>query len=120
MNKWIILTSALFGAFICSSSYAVNLQFLNESAPAYHFTDEDFSLLRSSIQKALNENQDGEKLIWHNPKSDNRGLVKPLNTIQEKGTICRKTQLINKAKDKIAKTHYRFCKQPSGEWKVDQ
>lgn len=101
-----------------SMSHSANLRFLDESAPAFHYTDEDFSILMATVQKALNEKADGGKLVWENPKTGHNGLVNPLNTFQENGTTCRKTRLINKAKDKIAETFYKLCKQASGEWKV--
>ena len=103
---------------LSSVSHSANLRFLDESAPAFHYTDEDFTILLDAVQKALNEKADGEKLTWENPKTGHRGLVNPLNTFQENGTTCRKMRLINKAKDKIAETFYKLCKQPSGEWKV--
>ena len=99
---------------------ASNLNFLNESAPAYHFSDEDFKILMTSIQKALNEKKDGEKLAWKNEKTGHAGLVNPLDTTLENNLKCRNTRLINRANKKIAKTVFKFCKQPDGVWKVSQ
>lgn len=113
-----ILITATLVFSINQIGYASNLRFLNESAPAFHYTDEDFTILWSTVQKALNEKTDGEKLAWKNPNTGHTGLVNPLNTFKENGITCRKTRLVNKAKDKIAETHYKLCKQPSGEWKV--
>jgi surface antigen len=99
---------------------ASNLNFLNESAPVYHFTDEDFNILMATIQKALNEKKDGEKLAWKNEKTGHAGLVNPLDTTIENNLKCRNTRLINRANKKIAQTVYKFCKQPDGVWKISQ
>lgn len=111
----------IFTILLLSTSQALiasNLNFLNESAPVYHFTDEDFNILMATIQKALNEKKDGEKLAWKNEKTGHAGLVNPLDTTIENNLKCRKTRLINRANKKIAKTVYKFCKQPDGVWKV--
>jgi len=97
---------------------ASNLNFLNESAPVFHFSDEDFGILMDTIQKALNEKKDGEKLSWKNEKTGHAGLVNPLDTTIENNLKCRNTRLINRANKRIAKTVFKFCKQPDGEWKV--
>lgn len=97
---------------------ASNLNFLNESSPAYHFSDEDFKILMTSIQKALNEKKDGEKLRWKNEKNGHAGLVNPLDTTVENKLKCRNTRFINRANKKIAKTVFKFCKQPDGVWKI--
>ncbi len=113
-----IVLGVIFTLMISSVSYSTNLRFLNESAPAFHYTDEDFSILMDTVQKALTEKADGGKLVWENPKTGHNGLVNPLNTYEKNGVTCRKTRIINKAKDKIAETFFNLCKQPSGEWKV--
>ena len=97
---------------------AANLGFLNESAPVFHFTKADFDILVNTVQKALNEKKDGEKLSWENKETGHAGLVNPLNTTNEEGVSCRKVRLINRAGKRISETHYKFCKQPDGIWKV--
>lgn len=54
---------------------AVNFNFLTESAPVTHFTDKDFEMFLATIQKALNENKDGEKLVWINEETGHAGLI---------------------------------------------
>ena len=66
----IILSLSLF-LMMSLMSHAANLRFLDESAPAFHYTDEDFSILMATVQKALNEKSDGGKLVWENPKIKN-------------------------------------------------
>lgn len=99
-------------------SVAINLNFLNESAPAFHFTDDDFKIFLATVQNALNDKKDGEQLVWKNDKTGHAGLIKPLNTIIENGTSCRTALIFNRANNKKATTRYKFCKQPDGEWKI--
>lgn len=116
LTRKLIITFLLFSTF--QGFAAPNLRFLNESAPVFHFTEVDFDILVKTIQKALNEKKDGEKLAWENKDTGHAGLVNPLNTTIEKGVSCRMLRLINRAGKRISQTQYKFCKQPDGIWKV--
>lgn len=116
------LTRKLIITFLLLSTFQViaapNLGFLNESSPAFHFNEVDFDILVKTVQKALNEKKDGEKLAWENKKTGHAGLVNPLNTTIEKGVSCRMLRIVNRAGKRISQTQYKFCKQPDGIWKV--
>lgn len=64
---------------LMTNSYAVNMQYLTYS-PVASFTPEDFEMLQTKGNKALNENKDGVSSEWKNQESNNSGSITPLNT----------------------------------------
>ena len=73
------------------------------------------ALFKATIQKALNEKKDGEKLAWKNEKTGSSGLVNPILTLEDETGECRNARIINKSKNKIAESRFTFCKQ-NGTW----
>ncbi|MGD8785400.1 MAG: RT0821/Lpp0805 family surface protein [Thioalkalispiraceae bacterium] len=96
--------------------HASNFNFLHEAAPIADFNDEDMQMFKDTIQQALNEKRDGEKLAWKNTKTGNSGLVNPLLTLDENiGEECRHVRIVNKSKKNIAESKFKFCKR-DGSW----
>lgn len=104
----------LLGFMLIPAAYASNFTFL-ETAPIAEFTPADTAMFENAIDTALNEKKDGEKLAWKNEKTGVSGLVNPLSTYEKNGTTCRKLRIVNRAKNKIAESVYKFCKK-DGEW----
>ena len=100
----------LFSFFMMAATYASNLNFLHDAAPISDFTKQDVKMMEDSIQKALNEKKDGEKLAWKNEKTNNSGLVNPLSCFTEDGNECRKVRIVNKSSKRIAQNNFKFCK----------
>jgi len=99
------------------STWAFNTSFLRE-APLAYFTDSDWSMFRTTLDKALNENADGVATRWSNPSSGSSGEVTPLNTREVNGMTCRETRLVNRAQGMTAAGDYLLCKTADGEWTI--
>jgi len=109
--------SLLMGLAVAFPATAVNWNFL-QYGPANYFTAEDWELLRQAGRGALDQAADGDTRGWNNPDTGAFGTVQPLDTIERDGSICRRTEVYNNAKDASATTRFEFCKQPDGTWKI--
>ena len=98
-----------------ASVWAFNTSFLRE-APLAYFTDTDWSMFKSALDKALNENADSVSARWNNASSGSSGEVTPLNTREVNGMTCRETRLVNRAQGLSTSGNYLFCKTADGEW----
>jgi surface antigen len=98
-----------------ASMWAFNSSFLRQ-APLAYFTDDDWSMFKEALYKALNANADGVAGRWNNPSSGSSGEVTPLNTREVNGMTCRETRLINRAQGVSAAGDYLLCKAADGEW----
>jgi len=94
---------------------ASNFNFLHQATPISDFKKEDKKIFMETIQQALNEKKDGERLAWQNEKTGNSGLVNPLLTLDKKDGECRNVRIINKSKKNIAESWFKFCK-TDGKW----
>lgn len=99
---------------ITATSQASNFRFL-ENSPISEFSPADTAMFEDAIQTALEKKKDGEKLAWKNEETGVSGLVNPLSTYEENGTTCRQLRIVNRAKNKIAESVYKFCKK-GDEW----
>ena len=99
---------------IVTASHASNFRFL-ENTPIAEFTPADTAMFENAIMTALEEKKDGEKLAWKNEETGVSGLVNPLSTYKKDDTTCRQIRIVNRAKNKIAESIYKFCKKDD-EW----
>lgn len=99
----------LFTLLKLSIVFASNLSFL-DSAPISDFTPADTKMFEDAIQTALNDKKDGEKLAWKNEKTGVSGLLNPLSSFKENDTQCRNLRIVNRSKNKIAQSKFKFCK----------
>jgi len=110
------ITLTLVAFFVTTLTLsASNLNFLHDAAPISDFTKQDVEMMEDTIQKALNEKKDGEKLAWKNEKTNHSGLVNPLSSYSENEMECRKVRIVNKSKQRIAQNNFRFCRK-DGVW----
>ena len=98
-----------------ASVWAFNTSFLRD-APLAYFTDTDWTMFKSALDKALDENADGVAARWNNSSSGSSGEVTPLNTHEVNGKTCRETRLVNRAQGLSAAGTYLLCKAADGEW----
>ncbi len=101
----------LISFLIVTSASASNLSFLNDAAPIADFNKDDVEIMENTIQKALNEIKDGEKLAWKNEKTSHSGLVNPLSSYITDKKECREVRIVNKSKKRIAQNNFKFCKE---------
>ena len=120
-NKLMILTSKSFILLVLllvgiSNSHAANMQFLKYS-PVASFSSEDFEMLQTTADKALQDNEDGQISEWKNPETGSSGSITPLNTSTIDGMHCRKTKIVNHSKHQSGHSTFTFCKVDK-QWKI--
>lgn len=97
--------------------FASGLGWLGD-APIRYFSEKDSELMKSSVQKALNSNDDGVKLEWENPETGHKGSVTPLDRKKIQGLICRDAQIFNSAGGRTANSRFTLCQHEDGAWKL--
>lgn len=116
MKHFIKITSTILFSVISCSAYSLNHNFLSNSAMSF-YSKEDWSLSRTAQDKALNQNKDGVRLVWKNPKTGSHGIFLPKHTIHANGSICRDMQIVQSANSMHESSTYRFCKFKN-QWKI--
>jgi hypothetical protein len=109
------MTAIIFSMISCSA-YGLNHNFLSNSAMSF-YSKEDWSLAKTAQDKALNQNKDGVRLIWKNPKTGSHGIFLPTHTIHANGAVCRDMQIMQSANSLHESSTYRFCKF-NNQWKI--
>lgn len=87
-------------------------------APANYLTEQDWDILRSTVDAALDKGEDGKEVAWSNPDTGHQGTVTPLDRAEERGVTCRSTRVFNSAGGVTNSGVYRFCREPDGTWKI--
>lgn len=98
------------------AAHALNTSFLGNSAISF-YTKEDWSISRNAQIRALNQTEDGSRLVWANPKTGSHGVYLPVNTLYANGALCRDLEIRHSANQVNEKARYRFCKLHN-EWKI--
>ena len=106
----------IIAALMSTNSYAVNMQYLKYS-PVASFTADDFEMLQTTGNKALEENQDGQLSEWKNPATGHSGSITPLNSKTIDGMHCRKVRFLNRAESISGQAIYTFCR-VDNKWKI--
>ena len=96
---------------------AANMRFLQFSPSAY-FTDQDWDLLKDTVQKLLDNHKVGESLTWKNDKSGNHGKLTLLGTFSDFGTTCHQVEVRSITAEVSATRVVSMCKNKEGEWKI--
>lgn len=109
---------ALAGLLLHTSASAFNNLWL-EYSPIQFFTEEDWTLLKSTVNKALEQTEKGTSLSWANEESGNSGTVIMQGTAKRGDTLCRRLQINNETAKLSGSSTMTFCQQPDGEWKID-
>ena len=105
------------GLILSTPVLAVNWGFLQYS-PTSHFTEQDWELLRQAGRQALENAADGDTEGWRNPDTGAFGTIQPLNTTQNQGRTCRRTELYNNAGGASGTSRFNFCKQADSTWQL--
>ncbi|WP_233829490.1 RT0821/Lpp0805 family surface protein [Paraburkholderia sp. ZP32-5] len=104
-----------------ASSYATNLNFLNNT-PITYMRDADRQALNAAAQKALETGKDGETFQWSNAGTGNPvqigGTVTPRDVTKEGGQTCRQVTLVANAKGQTQTWTPTACKTGNGLWKI--
>ncbi|RDE24491.1 hypothetical protein DV711_02565 [Motiliproteus coralliicola] len=85
--------------------------------PAGSFDENDWQLLQRTVQRALNENNNGQPSSWTNHNSKHSGVVVPSTSKMNGGERCRQTAItIFDSHGKSSNGSYLFCLQEDGQW----
>ncbi len=80
-------------------------------------SESDWSMIRSTMQEALENARTGESLTWENPETNNRGTVIPLETDDERvDQPCRRYQLTFTAENTTQAAYGTACRRDDGTW----
>lgn len=115
-NTKIILV--LFCCCFSNTGFTASWSFLGDTAPARSYTEQDWEILLNTMNKALDELDNGKKLSWNNQQTGHRGLIQPLSVTMKKGVKCRQTRFVNRSKNNIAEATFTMCKTEKNGWKV--
>ena|SRR5258706_10362794 len=111
------ITAAIILSIFSLTSHASNFSFFGNSAISF-YTKEDWKIAKSAQITALNQIQDGVKLIWANPRTGSHGIFLPMHTYHARsGSLCRQMEILHTANRVNDKAVYRFCKMKN-EWKI--
>jgi surface antigen len=106
-------------ALACAVAPAVagNVMFLKDSAIS-RMSEADVELMDATARSALEDTADGESQRWENTETGATGVVTPVATFEQDGTLCRRLELLNEAKGITGRSAFVFCRQPDGSWKI--
>ncbi len=96
---------------------AANFRWMNFS-PERHFTEQDWEMVTSTADQALNQGKDGELFTWNNPDSGSSGSLTPKDAENREGMPCRVLTITNNAQGLSSTGTNLLCKQANGEWKI--
>jgi hypothetical protein len=117
MKKTLMLLISLMVCYFTSfSTFAYEFNFLKD-APASYFTDQDWQMYKNTAKNALNNQRDGSKVSWKNPKSGNGGHFQLIKTSVKNGLTCRQLKVFTYARKRTDVANYEVCKYSSG-WKI--
>ncbi len=88
--------------------------------PINQYSPEDIGIFKARMDEILSSLKDGETGKWSNPESGHGGSITPLNSVDENGKTCRKTQFKNASDTRENVSEFFLCKQPDGSWAVEQ
>jgi hypothetical protein len=118
MQRCSFLTAVSLAALVVSASaFGQGYRWLDTS-PIQHFTDEDWTLLRSTARDVLDNGADGSEDSWENSDSGASGSIKVLNTYEKDGLRCRRTYFANSAGGFHGTGIFNLCKVADGTWKI--
>lgn len=121
MNHWkpiSYVSAALIAASFSSQVFAVNELFLARG-PLGHLKNDDVTIARAEITKALETGQDGQTQAWSNPKTKASGTVKTTKTFTKDGMRCRAAEFTTSAGGERGASTWNLCNTKEG-WKVAQ
>jgi hypothetical protein len=116
----LLLIAALSGAIACAATgaaHAAGEEAILKNTAAYHYTADDYRLLRSKVQEALAA-PDGGAYPWRNGKTAASGSVTPLQRESWRGLECRRLRVETSDGVSTDRGVYRFCRTPSAGWKL--
>ncbi len=116
MKHYLAALAAASVLTLPAPGFAVNETFLKEAPYAAYFTDEDRRIVNATLDKALDEGRDGETRRWENPATGASGEITVLARLAPPDANCRAAMVTNRARGRVGKGSYVFCKSGDGAW----
>lgn len=116
-SRLVVIAASLTAVLVSSSALPQGYRWLDTS-PVAHFSDKDWSMLRSTARPLLDDGADGSQASWENTDSGSYGSIKVLNTFQKDGRRCRRTYFSNSAAGFHGTGIFNLCKVADGSWKI--
>ncbi|GAB6047971.1 hypothetical protein JCM19379_17980 [Methyloparacoccus murrellii] len=88
------------------------------NTPSGNFTNEDWQLFESALQKTLDTAPDGQPIAWSNPATKASGEFTVLKTVKRGDRDCRQVKVIGMARGLRRVTGIAFCHEDDGSWKA--
>ena len=110
--QFIVLTITIL---LSLTATAQNIGFLSKGPIAY-LDDDDKAMLNETLNQALENGADGEKVTWNNPKSGNHGRIEILDTHEDYDTTCRTIRTHTTAGGREGGGIYRLCLADDKTW----
>lgn len=108
------LPEQLFRFELCQQSDGWKMQ----STPASQFNDEDWLLLKKSLQQTLNDNDNQQASSWKNLQTHNGGTITPISQQMVSGLSCRRADIeLTNIDDQSFHGSYLFCRNKQGRWR---
>jgi surface antigen len=112
MRKALIIALALGVA-----APAAAVKWMRDAAVT-EFANSDWDLLRSEVNRVLEEAEDGEQVNWKNPETGNRGALKVIMSFEWNDQRCRRLAALNVTKKGTRGVmNHNLCRQADGAWK---
>ena len=113
-----VVSALILGLFVSGQAAAAGLYFLTRS-PFARFTDADRTVFYARAVEVLDSASDGEQVTWSNPESTARGVITPLETIEDDVYgRCRVVRVTNELKGQRQSGEYKACKATNGSWRI--
>jgi len=111
-----LLVLALLGASPLALQAQSSLSFLKD-APAGHFNQKDWDLLKGAMREALAEESDDMPKLWQNTDNGHSGKVTTIKRYTSEGKDCRRLQFENQAEGRSNRSRYELCRESDGSWR---
>lgn len=102
---------------LAAPALASNVWFARDM-PMSQMTDADREILSAAADEVLESGADGATQRWENPETGAGGELTPQSTTERDGMRCRRLDIANEVKGNTARSHFDFCRQADGSWKV--
>lgn len=100
-----------------TTALAGNVRWLRDSALS-NMTPDDMEVLRSAARNVLDYGRDGESRRWENADTGAKGVLTPLESIEQDGEPCRRLELFNEVGSASGRSVFLFCRQKDGTWRI--
>jgi hypothetical protein len=116
------LTGLLFSPLLSPPAYAIaywgTYSATLWNTPSQYFTNQDWQLFESTLQRTLDSAPDGQTNTWTNAATKATGEFTVLKSVKKGEQDCRQVKIASQAGGLRRVTGIAFCKEDDGTWKA--